>query len=236
MGIFDRFEKRLEQAVNAPFSKAFASELKPVELIQVLKETLDAKAVMISRERVVVPNEFALHLSETDYESIKSWGEQALAQELSNTAQNYAFSQGYTFVGALKISFQPEENLPGAPVWIEATTVAGSGAPVAGTSENVQNLPMLVIGEKKYLLKAPVTVVGRGAEADITVAEPGVSRRHLEFTRNGNQVVARDLASTNGSFVEGHRIKAATLIDGNTLTIGHTNIIYFAGQNMEASL
>ena len=41
-------------------------------------------------------------------------------------------------------------------------------------------------------------------------------------------VIARDLGSTNGTYVEGHQVPAATLLDGNTITIGRTRILYGA--------
>mgnify|MGYP002752172263 FL=1 len=41
--------------------------------------------------------------------------------------------------------------------------------------------------------------------------------------------IATDLHSTNGTFVEGHRVDAATLLDGNTLTVGRTRIMFWDG-------
>lgn len=38
--------------------------------------------------------------------------------------------------------------------------------------------------------------------------------------------------TTNGTFVEGHRITAATLLDGNTITIGHTRIMFWTSPEM----
>jgi len=73
----------------------------------------------------------------------------------------------------------------------------------------------------------PVTVIGRGSEADIVVNDSGVSRRHLELRITPTGVVATDLGSTNGSFVEGHRIDAATLLDGNQIVIGRTKILFW---------
>ena len=51
-------------------------------------------------------------------------------------------------------------------------------------------------------------------------------RDRVYITDNG--VIARDLGSTNGTYVEGHQVPAATLLDGNTITIGRTRILYWA--------
>ena len=86
---------------------------------------------------------------------------------------------------------------------------------------------------QRYLLTGPVTVIGRGSEADIIVDDPGVSRRHLEIRVTPEAVVATDLGSTNGTYVEGHLVPAATLVDGNTVTIGRTRILFWTGDDDE---
>ena len=50
----------------------------------------------------------------------------------------------------------------------------------------------------------------------------------IDVTDNGTTVIARDLTSTNGMYVEGHHVEAAPLLDGNTITIGRTRILYWA--------
>lgn len=89
---------------------------------------------------------------------------------------------------------------------------------------------MLEIGEHQYLLTESKTIIGRGSDCDIVIDDPGISRRHMEIdiTDNGSTVIARDLGSTNGMYVEGHHVEAATLLDGNTITIGRTRILYWA--------
>ena len=96
--------------------------------------------------------------------------------------------------------------------------------------------PIIDIDGQRYLLTGAVTVLGRGSEADIVVDDTGVSRRHLEIRRTPRGVVVNDLGSTNGTFVEGNRITAATLVDGNTITLGRTRLLYYSGaQGSEAA-
>lgn len=87
---------------------------------------------------------------------------------------------------------------------------------------------MLEIGEKQYLLTKDKTIIGRGSNCDIVIDDPGISRKHLEIDINDGNVIARDLGSTNGTYIEGHQVPAATLLDGNTITIGRTRILYWA--------
>ena len=99
-------------------------------------------------------------------------------------------------------------------------------APATASSASPEH-PIIDVDGEKWLLTEPVTVIGRGSEADIVVNDSGVSRRHLELRITPTGVIATDLGSTNGSFVEGHRIDAATLLDGNQIVIGRTKILFW---------
>ena len=65
MGLLDNFEKGLERAVNGAFAKTFRSGLQPVEITAALKREIDTKAAVVSRDRVLVPNQFAVRMSPT---------------------------------------------------------------------------------------------------------------------------------------------------------------------------
>jgi pSer/pThr/pTyr-binding forkhead associated (FHA) protein len=49
----------------------------------------------------------------------------------------------------------------------------------------------------------PVTVVGRHPECDIVVEHPAISGRHMLFRLVNRTVYVEDLASTNGTKVNG---------------------------------
>ena len=116
----------------------------------------------------------------------------------------------------------------GSPVEIDSSTRRGAAAPAAAATASPAH-PILDIDGQRYLLTGPITVIGRGSEADIIVDDSGVSRRHLEIRLMQGHAIATDLNSTNGTFVEGHRVDAATLLDGNTLTVGRTRIMFWDG-------
>ena len=109
---------------------------------------------------------------------------------------------------------------------VDAENRRGPAAPATASSASPEH-PIIDVDGEKWLLTEPVTVIGRGSEADIVVNDSGVSRRHLELRITPTGVIATDLGSTNGSFVEGHRIDAATLLDGNQIVIGRTKILFW---------
>lgn len=67
-------------------------------------------------------------------------------------------------------------------------------------------------------------VVGRSSTADISIADSGISRRHMEIYRRGDRYFARDLGSTNGTYVDGDRLDpeaaGTELFDGALISLG----------------
>ena len=67
-------------------------------------------------------------------------------------------------------------------------------------------------------------VIGRSSELDVVLVEDMVSRRHAKITVSGDQIFIQDLGSTNGSFVNGEKIKRVRLHEGDRILVG-TSII-----------
>ncbi|MDJ0312037.1 DUF3662 and FHA domain-containing protein [Arthrobacter sp. H35-D1] len=90
-----------------------------------------------------------------------------------------------------------------------------------------QGQPVLDIDGQRYSLNASSIILGRSSEADILIDDTGVSRKHLEIRARDGATTAVDLGSTNGSYVDGHRVQGtAALHDGSSITMGHTQITF----------
>lgn len=78
----------------------------------------------------------------------------------------------------------------------------------------------------RFPLREGSNVIGRGHDAQVKLPDTGVSRRHVDLVVSGASAVAHDLGSTNGTIVNGQRVGAQQLRDGDVLRIGHSVLVY----------
>lgn len=215
MGLLDSFEKGLERAVNSAFAKTFRSGIQPVEIASALRSELDKKAAIVSRDRTLAPNTFTVRLSPADDEKMAAIGD-ALTEELHTLVAKHAKSQGYTFAGPVTIALQRDEQLSTGTLRVESSSAQG----------RVSWRGVLDIEGRRHPLVKARTVIGRGSDADITIADAGTSRKHVEILWDGERAMVRDMNSTNGTQLDGRKVVEAALPPDSTVTIGRTDIVF----------
>ena len=89
---------------------------------------------------------------------------------------------------------------------------------------------------KAHPLKQGTYVVGKAPTCDIVLSDKAVSRQHLKLEVHDEHVVATDLGSHNGSFVEGLRFTAMELRPGSVITLGATELKLVPEDTRERSL
>ena len=215
MGLLDNFEKGLERAVNGAFAKTFKSGLQPIEITSALRRELDTKAAVVARDRILVPNKFAVRLGQTDYQRMTGLGD-TLIDELTQLVQQHAAAQHYQFAGGISITLQQDPTLSEGMIQVVSENVKGA----------VTWTPVLDINGKRHPITKSRTVIGRGHDADITVDDTGISRKHVEILWDGSRAEVNDLGSTNGSELNGARITRAPLPTDSVISIGRTRIVF----------
>jgi diguanylate cyclase (GGDEF)-like protein len=79
-----------------------------------------------------------------------------------------------------------------------------------------------------FRLDRPATVIGRSGQADVNIDDDGVSRNHLRIVRDEDSIVAEDMGSRNGTFINGTRLaERLTLADGDKIQLGRGTILKF---------
>jgi hypothetical protein len=200
--------------------------VQPVEIAAALQRECDNNAQILSRERRMVPNDFHVELAQTDLDRLAPY-DTTMARDFTEQLEDHAQQQGYQFPGPIRIEFEAAEDLTTGRFRIRSS----AKAQVQSNSSRTQAQrarAFVLAGDQQHPLHPPATVVGRGTEADIRVNDPGVSRRHIEFqlvgADAGLQVRVRDLGSTNGMLVDGHRITSTSVRDGSEVKIGNTTL------------
>ena len=76
----------------------------------------------------------------------------------------------------------------------------------------------------RYEIAGEETLIGRNPTTDITLLDESISREHaiVAWDAESGAYTIEDLQSTNGTRVNGKRVRSATLADGDEIQVGHT--------------
>jgi Protein of unknown function (DUF3662)/FHA domain len=245
VGVLQSFERRLGGLVEGAFAKAFKGEVHPAEIASALQREADNKKNVVARDRILIPNEYIVELGTRDFQRLQEWAE-PLGAELSAMVREHAAEAGYSFVGPVRVGFEQGDGIgtgvfrvrssaaagedpqpqPVAP----ATATSAAGAPRPAPAGAYPNRPRLIVSlagdDSAYFLTHPVTVIGRAAECDLRLDDPGVSRRHAELRYADGKVGIIDLGSTNGISVNGRAVERVELQDGDRIDIAASSLIF----------
>ena len=73
---------------------------------------------------------------------------------------------------------------------------------------------------RTHELKVDKTTIGRVEDNTFQIAEASVSSHHCEVLLRGNEVLVRDLNSTNGTFINGEKVSESVIKPGQILRLG----------------
>ena len=201
--------------MEGAFGRAFRSGLHPVEIGRRLIRELDAGRVLGVRG-TVAPNHFAVSVSAEDAEQLGTMAD-ALVRELAEAARTHAHEEGYRFLGPVTVELIADPRLHRGGLEIEAGVVEGAGGRV-GT--------VLLPDGKRHSLGEDRVVLGRLPDCGIALADTQVSRQHAEIRPDGDGYLIVDLGSTNGTRVNGTRVREQRLVDGDEIGVGNA-VLHF---------
>ena len=88
----------------------------------------------------------------------------------------------------------------------------------------------------RFLLDQDVTTAGRHPDSDIFLDDVTVSRRHVEFHREGGGFSVHDVGSLNGTYVNREPVDVATLAGGDEVQIGKYRLVFLSsGKGTDAA-
>jgi Protein of unknown function (DUF3662)/FHA domain len=134
LGILRHIEKRMESLVEGVFGRAFRRQIHPVEIAKGLTKQMD-EGRMVSISRTYAPNDFTIHLSKEDTESIQAYQE-SLKDELIQYASTHAENKNYHLMTPPKIRFETEDSLRFGEFGITAKLTGGEGPREKGAPQD----------------------------------------------------------------------------------------------------
>jgi hypothetical protein len=246
MSVLRNLETKLAELVEGTFSRAFKSEVRPVEIARKLAKEMDDHRVQ-SLSRTYAPNEYVVWLSEEDRAQFEGY-EDDLRSELSGYLLEHARREKVSLATRPTIAFKTDDRLRLGEFGIQARLVhAGHDAgdePSQGdhghtmvytTSDRLaeplrapdprRGSAVLSVQGRTELLGSGGGVIGRSRDCDVTVEDANVSRHHAEVRPSGGSWIVRDLGSTNGVKVNGARISGPSPVEpGDRIAQGTADV------------
>jgi hypothetical protein len=253
MSVLRNLESKLADLVEGTFSRAFKSEVRPVEIARKLTREMDEHKVQ-SLSRIYAPNEYAVWLSPDDRAQFEGY-EDDLATELSGYLLEHARREKIAFVTPPAITFRTDDRLRLGEFGIQARLVrpaedesqhpsqGDEGHTSVYTASDRLSEPLrepdprrgsarVRYEGKTAVLGSGGGVIGRSRYCDIVLSDQNVSRRHAEVRPSGGSWIVKDLGSTNGVKVNGQRVDPArpqSLKRGDTIELGTSSVIFEQG-------
>jgi hypothetical protein len=251
VSVLRNLEQRIENLVEGVFSRAFSSQVQPVEIARKLAKEMDSHRTA-SVARVYVPNQYVVWLSVEDRQRLEGY-ERSLEQELSAYLLEHARRHDYALLTRPEVELESDERLRLGEFGIQTRLVkppARQGeVPEQGeqgqtmvysvppkqtksrkrqpASHLTETKAIVSLGDRRYVLDGPVAALGRSRECDCVINDPNISRRHAELRRGSTgdwQIV--DLESTNGVKVNGRQVEATRLSPGDEVVLGTVRFIF----------
>ena len=247
MSVLRSIESKIAGLVEGTFSRAFRSEVRPVEIARKLAREMEEHRTF-SLSRTYVPNEYRVFLSPRDRERFVDY-EDALVSELTGYLLEHARRERLVLMSRPVVEFETDDRLGLGEFGIQTRVVnpepeadedippeeeasgrtmiystAGRVAePLEERARSRQQTALLLMGGKRLVVGSGGATMGRSRQCDVTVDDPNVSRNHAEVRPRGGSWVLTDLGSTNGSRLNGHRVEGSEVLKpGDEIEVGTT--------------
>ncbi|HLI28155.1 MAG TPA: DUF3662 and FHA domain-containing protein [Chloroflexota bacterium] len=236
-------EGLLERAFELPVRRLFRVALQPIELTRAAVRAMEVHRQITARG-IQVPNHYRIGLHPQDFRAFASWRE-TMERELADYLQQYAVQRGWYCPGRPIVELQESAQARAARPWVQCTTVEVApavpatlcepGLPpapaVVASSPPPTGLPaeawVQVADAPARPLDRPSVRLGRAPDNDVVVPDAGVSRYHARIDRVGKRFILRDLASSNGTWVNGAPVTEHVLRHGEVFALGKVPVRFW---------
>ena len=243
-------ESKIAGLVEGTFSRAFRSEVRPVEIARKLaREMEEHKAQSLSRS--YAPNRYHVFLSPRDRDRFAEV-EDELVEELAGYLLEHARAEQLSLPSRPTVTFETDPRLGLGEFGIQATMTRERGAaaelppepessgrtmiystagrvaePLEERGAARHQQALLLLDNRRLVLASGGATIGRSRRCDIVLDDANISREHAEIRPRGGSWILRDLGSTNGSSLNGRRIEGPEVVrPGDEIELGTSVMIF----------
>ncbi|MBV9818837.1 MAG: FHA domain-containing protein [Solirubrobacterales bacterium] len=243
-------ESKIAGLVEGTFSRAFKSEVRPVEIARKLAREMD-EHTSLSLSRTYVPNEYRIYLSPRDRERFAEF-EEALRSELVGYLLEHARREQLTLTSRPVVQFATDDRLRLGEFGIQTRVAAPPPArddepepaphsgrtmvystagrvaePLEERARSAHHSALLLMDGKRLVVGPAGVTLGRSRRCDVMVDDANVSRAHAEIRPRGGSWVLSDVGSTNGSRLNGQPVEEPEVLKpGDEIELGTTVLTF----------
>ena len=214
MSLAQSLERRIEQLVEGIGSKVFRGQLHPLEVaIRIVREA--ELSLTQSGVGPTAPNRFIVSLNPADL------GDDAdqVVSRLSSVVAEAAAERGWRLEGPPAVSLNAVPTVGAGSMSVEALVHPGQLDPWGHLIE--------ARGPRRLAITKNRSLVGRSRRADLMLGDDSVSRTHALLWHDAGGRWIQDLASSNGSTLNGAAVHGPALLhDGDVLGFGTARFSY----------
>jgi FHA domain/Protein of unknown function (DUF3662) len=225
VSFFERMEQACAAFIERTFARTFPSDLEPSQVARKLVATMQARSRGEEGQRWA-PGSYVVYVNPGDDARLAEH-RGYLEREWAELLRDLASRVGIRFVeGNPHVEMLSREAVPAGAVDVEAVDEPTIAIDAPVTRPPARYHLRMIAGVPAYgvYYVDGRARIGRSEESDVFLVDPSVSRTHAVVEVDGTEPVVRDLGSTNGTYVNGERVEARPLRDGDELTFGNTTM------------
>jgi hypothetical protein len=234
--ILDRFEQSFERLVEGSVGRLFRSPVQPAEIGRKLERAMISNQV-VSVNSTLVPNDYRVAMHPQDMVLFVDFVP-ALCRQMESWLHDLADEQGFSTIDRVRVQIIGDLMVPRRAIQV---TAAIADRPEFGRAEQeaIQRTEIFrvirdtsgmspvrlrfnsgTMSGTEFVVRKPVTTVGRALDNDIVIESGDISRHHARLELAEDQIRIVDLNSTNGTRVNGKTIRSQSIRAGDEVSFG----------------
>jgi hypothetical protein len=234
MRSMSRVERFFERLVERPSARLFRTRLQPIQVLRRIERAMESGRLRRDGHDVA-PDLFEVRLSPADLASLGR--ADVVAGDLASGALAFARSRKLVLADRPRVALRPDDTLVRGEIEVEAAIREATPSPASVESgTRVFEIPVPQVPQATLEVREPGRLsrqvrvqgpmrIGRAPECELAIRDSRASRQHARLHARDGVLVLTDLGSTNGTRVNGQRVREVVLGAGDRILIGETELI-----------